>query len=182
MYSFAKFSEEYFTGSFLWSKYIFVFARSLKMEFFCEGKLWIVSFLGVASYIHPQGSPFRYSQDFETKLFLVACRISTFALLFSSLSSDPSPPFPPSLLLLSSSSSEEEEEEDKEEKEEEHARNTNPSFLFLDDNSRAIFRNNMTTRRHTGGFIMERFFGGFFCPSLQKKVVYVFIVRSTRYK
>ena len=133
------------------------------MEFFCEGKLWIVSFLGVASYIHPQGSPFRYSQDFETKLFLVACRISTFALVFSSLSSDPSPPFPPSLLLSSSS---EEEEEDKEEKEEEHARNTNPSFLFLDDNSRATFRNNMTTKG-----LLWRGFRWFFCPSLQKKVV-----------
>jgi hypothetical protein len=98
------------------------------MEFFCEGKLWIVSFLGVASYNHPQGSPFRYSQDFETKFFLVACRISTFVLLFSSLSSDPSPPFPPSSLLSSSS-----EEEDKEEKEEEHAQNTPELFLFLEE-------------------------------------------------
>ena len=162
MYSFAKFSEEYFTGSFLWSKYIFVFARSLKIEFFCEGKLWMVSFLGVASYIHPQGSPFRYSQDFETKFFREECRISTLELLFSSLSSDPSPPFPPSSLLSSSS----EEEEDKEEKEEEHAQNTNPLFLFLDDNSRAIFRNNMTTTR---GFIMERFFG-FFCFSSKGQI------------
>ena len=123
MYSFAKFSEEYFTGSFLWSKYIFVFARSLKIEFFCDSKLWIVSLRGVASYIHPQGSPFLYSQDFETKLFRVECRISTFVsgVIFS----DPSPPS-----LLSSSS----EEEDKEDKEEEHTQENTPElFLFLDD-------------------------------------------------
>ena len=91
----------------------------------------MVSFLGVASYNHPQGSPFRYSQDFETKFFREACRISTLReLLFSSLSSDPSPPFPPSSSLLSSSS---EEEEDKEEKEEEHAQNTPELFPFLEE-------------------------------------------------
>ena len=90
----------------------------------------MVSFLGVASNNHPQGSPFRYSQDFETKFFREECRISTLELLFSSLSSDPSPPFPPSSSLLSSSS---EEEEDKEEKEEEHAQNTPELFPFLEE-------------------------------------------------
>ena len=105
--------------------------RSLKIEFFCERKLWMVSFLGVASYNHPQGSPFRYSQDFETKFFREACRISTLEVSSEIVCrSDPSPPFPPSSSLLSSSS---EEEEEKEEKEEEHAQNTNPLFPFLEE-------------------------------------------------
>jgi hypothetical protein len=38
----------------------------------------------------------------------------------------------------------------------------------------------MTTTTHGG--LLWRGFRWFFCPSLQKKVVYVFIVRSTRYK
>ena len=91
----------------------------------------MVSFLGVASYNHPRVRLFGIPRILKPSSFAKRVAFPTLReLLFSSLSSDPSPPFPPSSSLLPSSS---EDKEDKEEKEEEHAQNTPELFPFLEE-------------------------------------------------